>query len=168
MIEDDPFELDKLKLPPEMVRERCITVPRKIRHGHFVKVPCWWIERLARARYTATYRLAMHLLYRHWKTGGRPILLPNGLLKIEGWPKGPSGAPWGNLRRRVWSQSNVGLVSRQWSRSMCASNHGAPACKEPCTYMLHDFPKHGAPACIRSLVYSVSLLSYFYLSLFKY
>jgi len=87
---DDPFELDKLKLPREMVvRERSISVPRKIRHGHFVKVPWWWIERLAKtARYKVTYRVALHLLYQHWKNRGQRIKLANGVLEMEGVAQG--------------------------------------------------------------------------------
>jgi hypothetical protein len=70
MTEEDPFDLSKLVLPREMIRERCITVPRKIRHGHFVKVPWVWIERLAGTRSAAAYRVAHHLLYQHWKQRG--------------------------------------------------------------------------------------------------
>ena len=49
-------------------------VPRKIqkRRQHFVKVPWTWIERLATARYIATYRVALHMLYRHWKRAANP------------------------------------------------------------------------------------------------
>lgn len=84
MTKDDDLDLSKFVLPPEMITERRITVPRKIRHGHFVKVPCFWIERLARAHYTVTYRVALHLLYQHWKNRGRPISLANGILVMEG------------------------------------------------------------------------------------
>ena len=41
-------------------------------------------ERLAEARYIATYRVALHLLYQTWKRGGQPVLLPNGPLIAEG------------------------------------------------------------------------------------
>jgi hypothetical protein len=78
-----------------MVRERRITVSRKIRHGHFVKVPWIWVERLAKARYRVTYRVAMHLLYQHWKARGRPIRLANGVLQLEGVAK---GTKWRALR----------------------------------------------------------------------
>ena len=61
-------------------------VPRKIQRQrrHFVKVPWSWIERLAGAHYIASYRVALHLLYQHWKNGGQPILLANGMLRREG------------------------------------------------------------------------------------
>jgi hypothetical protein len=92
---EDPFDLSKLVLPPELARARLVSVPRKIRHGHFVKVPCWWAERLARCRYKVTYRVALHLLYRHWKSSGRPISLANGVLKMEGVSR---GTKWRGLR----------------------------------------------------------------------
>jgi hypothetical protein len=86
---DDPFDLSKLVLPPEMVRERRITMPRKIRHGHFVKIPCWWIDRLAKStRYRATFLVALHLLYQHWKLRGQPVKLANGALRMEGVSRG--------------------------------------------------------------------------------
>jgi hypothetical protein len=61
------------------------TTPRKIakRREHFVKVPFEWIERLAGAK-GQTWCIALHLLYLHWKGGGKPIKLANGMLKIDG------------------------------------------------------------------------------------
>jgi hypothetical protein len=92
---DDSFDLKGLVLPP--VRERLAVVPRKIqkRRQHFVKVPWVWVERLAEAHYTVTYRVALHLLYQHWKSGGRPILLANGMLRMEGVAL---GTKWRALR----------------------------------------------------------------------
>jgi hypothetical protein len=98
MIEDeDQLDIAKFRLPPEMVRGRRITVPRKIRHGHFVKVPWIWIERLARTHSAATYRVAMHLLYQHWKQRGQPIRLANGVLRMEGVPGPANGALYWSL-----------------------------------------------------------------------
>jgi hypothetical protein len=97
---DDPFDLGKLVLPPEMVCEHSISVPRKIRYGHFVKVPCWWIERLAKStRYRVTFLVALHLLYRHWKLRGQPIKLANGALKMEGVSRGTKWRALGELER---------------------------------------------------------------------
>jgi hypothetical protein len=84
----DPFELKNLALP----REHWAVVPRKIQQQrrHFIKFPCIWEERLAHARCIATYRVALHLLYRHWRAGGRPFSLANELLKTAGvsrWAK---------------------------------------------------------------------------------
>jgi hypothetical protein len=44
----------------------------------FVQVPWTWIEQLAKARHIATYRVALHILYQHWKRGGKPFSLSNG------------------------------------------------------------------------------------------
>jgi hypothetical protein len=67
----DPSEL---YLEPEKLSKR-----RK----HFVCVPFTWLERLAGAG-GQVYALAIHLLYRDWKTNGAPIKLANGMLKIDG------------------------------------------------------------------------------------
>jgi hypothetical protein len=85
MIENDPYaDLKQHRMTPEAASKLAF-VPRKIQkqRQHFVKVPWTWIERLAGARYTATYRVALHILYRHWKTG-QPFVLSNGMLSMEG------------------------------------------------------------------------------------
>lgn len=105
MIENDPFDLAKLTLPPAMIRERrIIAVPRKIRNGHFVKVPCFWIERLAQARYKVTYRVALHLLYEHWKRRGKSILLANSALRM-------AGVSFGTKWRALRELEQLGLVT---------------------------------------------------------
>ena len=82
----DPLHLDNLRLPPEMVRERWAVVPKKIQkqRQHFVKVPWPWVERLRAAKNTATYRVALYLLYQHWKGGGAPVTLSNTAIASEG------------------------------------------------------------------------------------
>jgi hypothetical protein len=116
---DDPFDLDKLKLSPEMVRERLITVPRKIRHGHFVRVPCWWIERLAKStRYRVTFLVALHLLYQHWKLRGQPIKLANGVLKMEGVSR---GTKWRALREL--EQAGLISIERRLRKSPVVTVH---------------------------------------------
>jgi len=47
-------------------------------------VPGIWTERLTKARYTATYRAAHHILRRHWEGGGEPFTLSNGAMALEG------------------------------------------------------------------------------------
>jgi hypothetical protein len=66
--------------PAELYRE-----PAKLskRRKHFVCVPFTWLERLSGAG-GQVYALAIHLLYRDWKTNGAPIKLANGMLKIDG------------------------------------------------------------------------------------
>jgi hypothetical protein len=83
--EDDPFDLEKLRLRPE-ADENWAVVPLKIRRRrrHFVKVPWAWVEKLAEARYISTYRVALHVLYRDWETHGEAFTLSNGALAMEG------------------------------------------------------------------------------------
>jgi hypothetical protein len=82
----DPLHLDNLRLPPEMVRQHRAVVPKKIQkqQQHFVKVPWPWVERLRDARYIATYRVALYLLYQHWKGSGAPITLSNTATIAQG------------------------------------------------------------------------------------
>jgi hypothetical protein len=73
MSEDDPYaDLKQHRLTPENVAQLAV-VPRKIqrRRQQFVMVPWTWAEKLATVRYIATYRVALHVLYRHWKGGIR-------------------------------------------------------------------------------------------------
>jgi hypothetical protein len=88
----DPLHLDNLRLPAEMVRERWAIVPKKIQEQrrHFVRVPWPWVERLRDARYIATCRVALYVLYQHWKGGGAPVVLSNTAMVQEGvtrWSK---------------------------------------------------------------------------------
>jgi hypothetical protein len=50
----------------------------------FVRVPWSWVERLQEAKRISTYRLALVLVYEHWRTGGRPITLSNVFTHAEG------------------------------------------------------------------------------------
>jgi hypothetical protein len=99
MSQDDSF--DGLALTDDQVRERLANVPRKIqkRRRHFIKVPWAWVERLAKARYTATYRVALHLLYQHWKQKGGPVKLPNGMLVLGGVSRWQKWRALGDLER---------------------------------------------------------------------
>ena len=86
MTEDEPYaDLKKHRITPEMMAKLDV-VPRKIqkRREHFVRVPWAWIERLAKARHIATYRVALHVLYRHWKDGGKPFTLSNTAMGDQG------------------------------------------------------------------------------------
>ena len=97
MMDHDPYaDLKQHALTPEILGKLAV-VPRKIqkRREHFVRVPWTWIERLAKARYTATYRVALHILYRHWKGSGKPFTLSNGMLMMEGVAR---GTKWRALR----------------------------------------------------------------------
>jgi hypothetical protein len=88
----DPFDLGNLQLPDE-VRVLGSMAAAKIerRRQHFVRVPNSWVEELRRARHISTYRVALHLLYRHWKKAGEVAPLSNvalaevGVTRWEKW-----------------------------------------------------------------------------------
>jgi hypothetical protein len=96
-IEDDPFDLEKLRLRPENVRaytdgagEKWATVPLKLqrRRRQFVKVPWTWIERLANTRQAATFKVALYVLHKNWRSGGKPFTLSNSAVEgVSRWQK---------------------------------------------------------------------------------
>jgi hypothetical protein len=49
----------------------------------FILVPRAWVERLRKTHSVATYRVAHHLLYRHFREKGRSFPLGNGALLEE-------------------------------------------------------------------------------------
>jgi|SRR5438046_2759436 hypothetical protein len=84
MMEDpNPFDLVTLRVDPERMRQPAR--PKKWRR-QFVRVPWHWVECLQTTRRVGTYRLALVLLYEHWRTGGRPIALSNVFALAEGLP----------------------------------------------------------------------------------
>jgi hypothetical protein len=86
----DPFNLEGLRLPPGQLPEKSVTVPLQLqkRRKHFIKVPWTWHERLAKARHAATHKVALQILYQHWKNGGKPFTLANNALNgVSRWQK---------------------------------------------------------------------------------
>jgi hypothetical protein len=103
---DDPYAyLMNDPLTPETLAKLAV-VPRKIqkRRQQFVIVPWGWIERLAKTASANTYRVALHLLYEHWRGSGQSFLLPNGMLAMEGVTR---FAKW----RALAELEELGLVS---------------------------------------------------------
>ena len=82
----DPFDVDALRIDP--------TDPRMAGRGakarkarwerKFVQFPWLWAERLKTTNRGSTYRLALHLLYEHWRNRGRAIKLTNAKLVNDG------------------------------------------------------------------------------------
>jgi hypothetical protein len=90
---DDPFaDLDRLRLSPETVAAmdaaaKQESAPSRKRHARqFVMVPWLWVERLQEARYMATYRVALYVLFQYWKTQ-QPVPVSNVALKARGVPR---------------------------------------------------------------------------------
>jgi hypothetical protein len=111
---EDPYaDLKQHRATPEMLAGFVPTKTRKQRQ-HFVKVPWVWVERLAKARHIATYRVALHVLYRHWKGDGLPFTLSNTAVADQGvtqWRK------WDALREL--EQLGLVTVERRRRRSPC-------------------------------------------------
>ena len=85
----DPFDFDRLRVDPAKHKP---TKPPKWQR-HYVRFPWEWVERLRPVKRVSTYRLALLLVYEHWRTGGRPIVLSNAV-----WDEGG-----GLSRRSKWS-----------------------------------------------------------------
>ena len=82
MVNSD-FDLARLRVDLADPRFRGVGKPKKWRR-EYVQFPWTWIERLQAAKRVSTYRLALLLVYEHWRTGGRPIVLSNALVVTEG------------------------------------------------------------------------------------
>lgn len=95
----DEFDLDKIRLTPEMAAAP--HTPRKIakRREHFIRVPFTWLERLDGAA-AKVYALALHLRYLHWRNKGRAFTLANGMLKIDGISRASKWRALAELERR--------------------------------------------------------------------
>jgi CRP-like cAMP-binding protein len=80
--ESSRFHPKNIGLNPEL----WAVVPTKIRkrRQHFIQVPWVWVEKLAKTRSANTYRVALYLLFLHWKDNGAPIKLANGMLVMDG------------------------------------------------------------------------------------
>ena len=96
----NPFDPEKLRVDTLPVPKA--SEPRR-RKDQFVKVPLAWVSRLNTARHIGTSKVALHILFQHWKSGGKPIRLANAALARIGVPR---RAKWRALREL----ESVGLV----------------------------------------------------------
>jgi hypothetical protein len=93
MTDDDPHaDLKRHRLTPEQILTlgRAVSVSRKIRkrREQFVMVPWAWLERLAGTCHAAPFKMAHHVLYEHWRNGGKPFTLSNSAVKgVSRWQK---------------------------------------------------------------------------------
>ena len=81
MLDHDPFEREQIRVNPERVTK--LAKPKRWRR-HYVNVPWQWVEQLRTTKRVCTYRVALLLLYEHWRTGGKPIVLSNTGVLAEG------------------------------------------------------------------------------------
>ena len=102
---DDNALLEQFQLPNGWQRPARPALGSLKRHKgrQFVMVPLAWKERLSQAAYIGTYRVALHLLYRDWKEGSRPVLVSNVALAREGVSR------WGKWRA-LRELESLGLV----------------------------------------------------------
>ena len=92
--------------------------PKKWRR-HYVRLPWGWIDRLQAAKRVSTWRLAVWIVYEHWRSGGQPIVLSNVLSKAEGLSR---RSKW----RALTELENLGLVQvkRHHGRAPRLTLHG--------------------------------------------
>jgi hypothetical protein len=90
--DDNPFDLANLRLTPEAAAaiDRAAATkqeqaqPKGRSREPFTKFPHSWEARLLEAKRITSYRIALHLLYLHWRSAGRPIRLSNVALAGKG------------------------------------------------------------------------------------
>jgi hypothetical protein len=89
----NPIELDEDEADFQRAQSTVVAFKAKPKKKEkafepFVIVPLAWVNRLVSARHIATYRVALHLLYLHWKSGGKPFTLSNKAVKgVSRWRK---------------------------------------------------------------------------------
>jgi hypothetical protein len=112
MTDDDPFDIDKLTLADDQVRERLAAMPRKTaqigrRRRKFTMFPDAWEEQLGKVRAGgAVYRVALHLLKESWRSQNNRVKLANVRLKEKGVDRA-------GKRRALDLLGRLGLISRE-------------------------------------------------------
>ena len=91
----DDFSLGNLRIEVLPTTAKAREAARRRRQNQFVMVPLEWKIRLGGAHSVYTFKVALELLYRHWKSGGKPVLLPN--VGIDGVPRGTKWRALGEL-----------------------------------------------------------------------
>jgi hypothetical protein len=99
------FEIDALQIDPTDLT----LMPARGRGrggAYFVKVPLVWVQKLDGAP-GQTYRLALHILFLHFRERGVAIILANRTIEREGIPRQSKRRALRDLERR-------GLVEVDW------------------------------------------------------
>jgi hypothetical protein len=92
----DPFDLDALRIDPRDPTLASAAKARKKKwRRRFIKFPWTWADRLKATNRGSTYRVALHLVYEHWRSGSRAIELANMALAEVGVKR---RAKWRALR----------------------------------------------------------------------
>lgn len=87
----DVFDLDAFRIDPNdphlVPKKAGEPQPKKIPRRQFAIVPRIWMLQLRSAKKVTTYRLALLLLYEHWRNGGQPVRVTNVLAAKFGVPR---------------------------------------------------------------------------------
>ena len=77
-MDSDPFDPVSLQIGASTP----VAQPARLRRRahQFVMVPLAWKARLNSARNACTLKVALELQFRHWKTGGRSVILANSAM----------------------------------------------------------------------------------------
>jgi hypothetical protein len=99
---DDGFSVENLRIIQTPTIAKILREKKQRQKSHFVRLPLEWKHRLGGARRICTFKIAFELLYRHWKTGGRCVLLPTA---------GMVGVTRGNKWRGLSELERLGLIA---------------------------------------------------------
>jgi hypothetical protein len=97
----DDFAVENLRIVETPTITKAKAAARRRQEQQFIMVPLWWQGRLGRAAHACTFKVALEILYRNWRSGGKPVLLPNVGLGVSGKSK------WRGLREL----EDLGLVA---------------------------------------------------------
>jgi hypothetical protein len=84
-----PFDIESLKLAPGLAAKaaarRETSPPKRSHRSEFVMLPVAWMRRLRDAQFPATWPIAVHILFEHWKLSGRRhVRVSNALASAAG------------------------------------------------------------------------------------
>src|SRR5262245_24894283 len=102
------------RIEVEILEPKMLVKPKRTRQDQFVRVPLVWVDRLRGARCIGPYRLALHLLSHHRKSGGKPVKLSNTIL-AERRVSGGGKAKWRALSELDWVK--LGCIDPRPKRS---------------------------------------------------
>ena len=88
---DDDVDIAKLRVGPDLAQQVMDQKKqvRKPKRGEwkriYTQVPRAWELRLRQAKRISTYRLALELLYRHWRDKGQPVAVTGKMAEDMGF-----------------------------------------------------------------------------------
>ena len=92
-------DIANLRIDPTDPTWAAAAKPKAKWRRRYVRVPWSWIERLKTSTRASTYRLALLLIYEHWRRGGRAIRLTNVALAEVGVSRRAKGPALEELER---------------------------------------------------------------------